>query len=144
MTKKIYIKWDEFHQHCKKLAEKIKNKGEFNKIVAVSRGGLIPAGVLAYELNIRNCETVNMSSYDENYTRRDDADIELHAAVTTVDEKTLIVDDLSDTGRSFRILRQLFPGAQFVSVYTKAQGKSTVDIYAEELPDEWIVFPWDL
>ena len=50
MTKKLYIKWDEFHNHAKELCEKIKQSGEYNKIVAISRGGLIPAGILAHIL----------------------------------------------------------------------------------------------
>ncbi|MGN0913459.1 MAG: xanthine phosphoribosyltransferase, partial [Alphaproteobacteria bacterium] len=66
MTKKLYIKWDEFHNHAKELCEKIKQSGEYNKIVAISRGGLIPAGILAYELDIRNSQAINISSYDED------------------------------------------------------------------------------
>lgn len=149
MTNKIHIEWDEFHQHCKKLVQLLKNKGTFNKIVAVSRGGLVPAGILAYQLNIRNCETINMSSYDDSPVapdslRRDDAEIELRAAVSQVDNQTLIIDDLADTGRTFRILRQMYPQAVYCSIYAKDAGKSSVDVYAEGLPDAWIVFPWDI
>lgn len=149
MATKIYIGWDEFHQHCKNLVELLKEKGNFTKIVAVSRGGLVPAGILAYELNIRNCETINMSSYDDSPAapdalRRDDAEIELHAAVSHVDGQTLIVDDLADTGRTFRILRQMYPQAVYCSVYAKEAGKNSVDVYTKELPEAWIVFPWDV
>ena len=112
MSEKYYIGWDDFHRHTKKLAGQIKQAGNFNKIVAVSRGP--------------------------------DDKIELHADLSGVDEQTLIIDDLSDSGRTFRILRGMFPKAKFVSVYAKPQGAGEVDIYAEQLPDEWIVFPWDL
>lgn len=144
MTTKLYIKWDEFHQHTKKLCQKIKESGEYDKIVAVSRGGLIPAGIIAYELDIRNSQAINISSYDNSYDRRDDNDIEISCDAGEVNEKTLIVDDLSDSGRAFRILRKLYPKARFVSVYAKATGAPDVDIYAEDMPDEWIVFPWDI
>lgn len=149
METKTYIGWDEFHQHCKKLVQLLKNKGTYNKIVAVSRGGLVPAGILAYELSIRNCETINMSSYDDSpiapdSLRRDDAEIELRAAVSHVDSQTLIVDDLADTGRTFRILRQMYPQAIYCSVFSKEAGKSSVDVYAKELPEGWVVFPWDI
>lgn len=86
MSEKYYIGWDDFHRHTKKLAGQIKQAGNFNKIVAVSRGGLLPAGIIAYELDIRNCETINMSSYDNNYDRRPDDKIELHADLSGVDE----------------------------------------------------------
>ena len=142
MTKKLYIKWDEFHNHAKELCEKIKQSGEYNKIVAISRGGLIPAGILAYELDIRNSQAINISSYDEDKQRADEY-IEIFGNVGEVDEKTLIVDDLSDTGKTFRILRRIYPQAKYVAVYAKEKGRSVVDIYARSMPDEWIVFPWD-
>lgn len=140
---KLYITWDEFHKDCKNLATKIKASGSYNKIVAVSRGGLLPAGIIAYELDIRNCETINMSSYDNTYERRNDEDIELSANVENVDAQTLIIDDLSDSGRTFRILRGIYPCARYASVYAKAKGRDLVDIYAKDMPDDWIVFPWD-
>lgn len=142
MTNKLYINWDEFHQHAKELCNKIKQSGEYDKIVAISRGGLIPAGILAYELNIRNSQAINISSYDEDKQRADE-DIEIFGNVGEVNEKTLIVDDLSDTGKTFRILRKRYPQAKYAAVYTKAKGQSVVDIYARPMPDEWIVFPWD-
>lgn len=144
MTTKFCISWQEFHSDTKQLVEKIKAAGTFNRIVAVSRGGLIPAGIIAYELNIRNCETINMSSYEADGTRRPDDKIELRANLDNIDSQTLIIDDLSDTGRTYKILRGLFPQAKFVTVYSKAAGVSEVDIYARLMPDQWIEFPWDI
>ena len=143
MTDKIYIKWDEFHQHTKNLCQKIKASGEYDKIVAISRGGLLPAGIIAYELNIRNVGVVNMSTYDGDARRRQE-DFEFQSAgVGKIDEHTLIVDDLSDTGNTYNLLRPLFPGACFVTVYVKPAGQKVVDVFAREMPDNWIVFPWD-
>lgn len=142
MTNKIFIKWNEFHQDCKSLCQKIKASGEYNKIVAISRGGLIPAGILAYELDIRNSQAVNISSYDED-RQRADSDVEVFGSVGVVDEHTLIVDDLSDTGKTFHILRKLYPNAKYVTVYAKSKGQPVVDIFQKAMPDEWIVFPWD-
>lgn len=144
MTTKIYIKWDDFHQHTKKLCQKIKASGEYNQIIAISRGGLIPAGIIAYELNIRNSQAINISSYDNGYNRRADEQIELAIDAKMVDERTLIVDDLSDSGRTFKILREIYPQAKYVTVYAKEKGAPMVDIFSEPMPDEWIVFPWDI
>lgn len=144
MTKKIHISWQDFHAHTKLLCQKIKESGSYNKIVAVSRGGLIPAGIVAYELDIRNNEAINFSSYDNQVERRPDSAIEISGNVGEVDEQTLIIDDLADSGRTFKILRQLYPKAKFVSVYAKERGALNTDIYAADMPDEWIVFPWDV
>lgn len=142
MPDKIYISWEEFHRHAKELAARIKGKGDFNKIIAISRGGLLPAGILAYELDIRNSQAINISSYDGD-RQRPEEQIEISAAVGAVDSKTLIVDDLSDSGRTFKLLRPLFPQACFAAVYAKPKGAEVVDIYAADIPDQWIVFPWD-
>ena len=143
MTEKKYIGWEEFHRHTKELCQKLKTKGKYNKIVAVSRGGLIPAGIIAYELYIRNNEAINFSSYD-NDSQRKTEDIEINAHVGKVDSHTLIVDDLADSGRTFEVLRKYYPQAAFVTVYAKSKGAAQVDVYAEDMPDEWIVFPWDI
>ncbi len=142
MSEKYYISWEEFHQDAKHLAQKLKNGG-YNKIIAVSRGGLLPAGILAYELDIRNSQAVNVSSYDNDEFRAD-ADVKIDCPAGEADEHTLIVDDLSDSGRTFRLMRTLFPRAHFVAVYAKPRGKSVVDTCAREIPDNWVVFPWDI
>lgn len=141
MSEKLYINWDEFHRHTKQLAAKIKQHGNYNKIIAISRGGLMPAGILAYELDIRNVEVVNMSTYDGEQQRAEQ-DMEISAAATA-DEQTLIVDDISDTGKTFNLLRPRFPKATFVTVYTKEQGDPVVDLHIKDIPDIWLVFPWD-
>lgn len=139
---KFYINWEEFHIAVKQLCKKIKESGVYDKIVAISRGGLIPAGIIAYELNIRNTEVINAVSYDGN-TQRSEEDSHFFGSIGIINDKTLIVDDLVDTGRTFRILRRNFPEAKYISVYTKAKGKADVDLYATEIPEKWIVFPWD-
>ena len=148
MIEKNFISWETFHEDTKNLAKKIKETGEYNKIVAVSRGGLIPAGILAYELNIRNNSCINISSYDgnendENYKRRSNEDITIDINLEDVDDKTLVIDDLLDTGRTFQILRSFFPNAKFVSVYSKIPNSKDVDIMSRIIPDNWVVFPWD-
>lgn len=142
MSAKIYISWEEFHNQVKILAAKIKAAGKFNRIVAVSRGGLIPAGILAYELGIRDCDVINMSSYDGDKKRPDD-EIEIKGLLANVDKKTLIVDDLSDSGRTLDLLRRQYPKATRACVYTKPKGQSSCEIFAQSLPDQWVVFPWD-
>ena len=143
MTDKLYIEWKEFHQDVKDVCEKIKSAGTFNKIVAISRGGLLPAGIIAYELDIRNCHSINIATYVGEEHRKLDR-LENLEDVGQIDEKTLVVDDLADSGQTFHLLRKEFPHAVYVSIYSKAAGRKEVDIYARELPDQWIVFPWDI
>ena len=144
MTDKIYITWNEFHQDVKNLCKKIKDtKQEFNKIVAISRGGFIPAGIVAYELDIRNSAVINISTYVGS-KHLELNEISNPETVGKIDEKTLIVDDISDSGQTFEIMRRTFPMCKFVTVYAKEKGVSQVDIFARQVPKKWLVFPWDI
>lgn len=144
MVEKVHVSWEEFHRDVKTLAAKIKASGEYDKIIAISRGGLLPAGIISYELDIRNTQAINISSYDGDRQRQPEEIKVDMIDVGPVDSRTLIVDDLSDTGATFRLLRQMFPDGRFAAVYAKPNGAPYVDIYARDIPDKWIVFPWDI
>jgi len=143
MVEKVHISWNEFHQDTKLLAEKIKADGEYNKIIAVSRGGLLPAAIVSYELDIRNTHAINISSYDGEQQRQV-ADVKIDINIGEVDNHTIIIDDLSDTGATIKLLRNLFPNARVATVYAKPSGINDVDIFAKKMPDKWLVFPWDI
>ena len=56
----------------------------------------------------------------------------------------MIVDDLVDTGKTARLVRDLLPDAHFATVYAKPMGKPLVDTFITEVSqDTWIHFPWD-
>lgn len=137
---KLNITWSDFHQDVKTLCEKLKQTGEYNKIIAISRGGLIPAGIVAYELDIRHSEVINIVSYDHANQL---SSTKIFGYSGLADEHTLVIDDLSDTGNSINLLRQRFPKATYAVVYVKPQGLTAPDIYTKEMPDSWLVFPWD-
>jgi len=143
MTDKIYIKWDEFHQDVKNLCKKIQATKKIDKIVAISRGGLLPAGIIAYEMNIRNCHSINIATYIGNEHKKLDK-LENLEDVGEINENTLIIDDLSDSGQTFFLLRKVYPNACLATIYAKEKSLNEVDLYSKILPDEWIVFPWDL
>lgn len=141
MAEKIYISWEDFHKHTKELAEKIKTAGQFNKIIAISRGGLIPAQIISYELDIEDIQVINISSYDGENPKKDD-EIVVRANVKDVDEKTLVIDEVSDTGRTLQIIKQMYPKAKMAAVYAKSKGMNITDIYGAKAPEKWLVFPW--
>lgn len=144
MDDKIYITWNEFHQDVRNLCKKIKQTGkEYNKLVAISRGGFIPAGIIAYELNIKNTAVINISSYiGEKQTKLEKLNNTEH--VGKIDENTLIIDDISDTGQTTQLMRKTFPDGIYATVYVKEKGKSAPNIFEKEVPDKWLVFPWDI
>jgi xanthine phosphoribosyltransferase len=60
-------------------------------------------------------------------------------------EGVLVVDDLVDTGKTAKVVRDMLPKAHFATVYAKPAGKPLVDTFVTEVAqDSWIYFPWDM
>lgn len=135
------ISWDQLHRDAKALSWRLLDKDFFNGIIAVTRGGLVPAAIIARELDIRLVDTVCVASYDWQDQK---GEVKLLNGVNGDGEGWLIIDDLVDTGRTARLIRELLPKAHFASIYAKPAGRPLVDTYVTEVSqDTWILFPWD-
>jgi xanthine phosphoribosyltransferase len=135
------ISWDQLHRDAKALAWRLLDKDFFNGIIAVTRGGLVPAAIIARELDIRLVDTVCVSSYD---WKNQKGDVKLLKGIDGNGEGWLIVDDLVDTGRTAKVIRELLPKAHFATIYAKPAGRPLVDTFITEVSqDTWILFPWD-
>lgn len=142
--KEFFVSWEELHRATRELARRQLPAEQWRGIVAVSRGGLVPAAIVARELNIRLVDIICVSSYDHT-SQRDTASILKDANVTDDGEGFLVIDDLVDTGNTLRVLRQRFPRAKFITVYGKPAGIALVDDFEAELEQTtWIHFPWDM
>ena len=142
------VSWDEFHRDARALAWRLSAAGPFEAIVAVTRGGLVPAAIVARELGIRVIETVCIASY--NHTTQGELTMLKTVAEHIVavgggrGKGVLVVDDLVDTGQTAKLVRDLLPEAHFAAVYAKPQGRPMVDTFITEVSqDTWIFFPWD-
>ena len=146
--KSFPVTWDQFHRDSRALAWRLSSEGPFDAVVAIARGGLVPAAIVARELNIRKVESVAVKSYDHQnqggiQVLKPMAQEILDIAKTG--GKVLIVDDLVDTGATARVVRDMLPGAHFATVYAKPKGREMVDTFITEVSqDTWIFFPWDL
>ncbi|CAN2534047.1 Xanthine+phosphoribosyltransferase [Methylocapsa aurea] len=140
------VSWDAFHRDARALAWRLSGVGRFSAIVAVTRGGLVPAGIVARELGIRVIDTIGVASYHEE-TQRGEVHVLKPLSETILarpSEEVLIVDDLVDTGATAKVVRALLPKAHFATVYAKPQGRPLVDTFVTEVSqDTWIYFPWD-
>ena len=142
------VSWDQFHRDSRALAWRLSGAGPFEAVVCVTRGGLVPAAIVARELGIRLIETVCIASY--SHTTQGDLTVLKGVAPAVVARGggegvgVLIVDDLVDTGQTAKIVRGLLPRAHFATVYAKPMGRPMVDTFITEVSqDTWIYFPWD-
>ncbi|CEL92432.1 unnamed protein product [Vitrella brassicaformis CCMP3155] len=142
ISRDLPLTWDLFHRDTVSLARRLKDTGKrFRGIVAVSRGGLLPAGVLSQQLDVKLVDTVCMSSYS---TDKKQHRLRCLKGVFHDGLGWLVVDDLADTGETIRALRKMLPKATFVTVYAKPLGKPWVDMYVKSLEQSmWVSFPWE-
>lgn len=143
MPKKFYVSWDNLQREARRLARRQLPVSQWKGIIAVSRGGLVPAALMARELGIRNVETLCISSYDHDNQREL---VVVKPATTAGDgEGWLVVDDLVDTGGTAKAIRELYPRAKFITIFAKPQGEPLVDDFEVSIPqDTWIEQPWDM
>jgi xanthine phosphoribosyltransferase len=143
------VSWDQFHRDARALAWRLSGAGPFEAMVAVTRGGLVPAAVIARELGIRVIDTLCVSSYSHTSQVSEPTVLKgISDAVSRLGggngKGLLVVEDLVDTGKTARIVRDLVPQAHIAAVYAKPMGKPLVDTFITEVSqDTWIFFPWD-
>ncbi len=147
--KGFHVSWDQMHRDSRALAWRLDGQGPddgaWKAVVAITRGGMAPAMIVARELDIRTVDTISVKSYD--HQTRTDAKILKSPDVALLGDGTgvLIIDDLVDTGKTLEVVRNMFPKAHFATVYAKPKGRPMVDTFITEVSqDTWIFFPWDM
>ncbi|MGH6980405.1 MAG: xanthine phosphoribosyltransferase [Stellaceae bacterium] len=140
-NKNFPVTWDELHRHARALAWRLVELGPWQSIVAVTRGGLVPAAIVARELDLRLIDTVCIASYDD----REQGRLSILKRVPGDGTGMLIIDDLVDTGITAKAVREMLPKAHFATIYAKPAGRPLVDTFVTEVSqDTWILFPWDI
>ncbi len=162
MSNKTFITWEKIQEDCKNLAEQLSDFN-FSCIVGIANGGMIPATLLAKYLKVDKLLSANLKSYQEDKPRdgaHSETDVVKLISFPSwgemrMEEKTLIVDDLADTGLTLRKIKQLDSVInweredkdncwQYATLYYKEKTKFNPDYTVEEFDNnEWIVFPWE-
>ncbi|MFN3273680.1 MAG: xanthine phosphoribosyltransferase [Paracoccus sp. (in: a-proteobacteria)] len=146
--KGFHVSWDQLHRDARALAWRLDGT-EWRAVVAVTRGGLVPAMIVARELDIRTIDTISIRSYKGVGTGAGQGQLEVlkrpDAELMGDGEGILVVDDLVDSGRTLELIREMYPKVHMATVYAKPKGKPMVASYVTEVSqDTWIFFPWDM
>lgn len=146
----FHVSWDQLHRDARALAWRLQGHGpgpdgEWRAVVAITRGGMVPAMIVARELDIRTIDTISVKSY----LKGSQGDLRVlkspDAQMMGDGDGVLVVDDLVDSGRTLELVRSLYPKAHFATVYAKPKGNHMVQTYITEVSqDTWIFFPWDM
>lgn len=143
------VSWDQLHRDARALAWRLAGAGPFSALVCITRGGLVPAAIVARELELRMIETICIASYHD-YKSQGELQVlkpitEQILSMSPDGSGILVIDDLVDTGKTAKIVRDMLPKAHIATVYAKPAGRPLVDTFVTEVSqDTWIYFPWDM
>lgn len=143
------LTWERFGEAARAVATQVARDGyRPDIVVAVARGGLLPAGAIAYLLEVKNVFTMNVEFYT-GIDRRLPMPVMLPPVLNVVDikgAKVLVVDDIADTGRTLQLVvdfcRDHVEDVRCAVLYAKP-GAVLQPQYVWRSTDTWITFPWD-
>jgi xanthine phosphoribosyltransferase len=140
---RLGLGWDEIYRDAARLAALVSGRGAWHGIVAVARGGLVPAALVSRALDIRRIETVSIATYQGEILGAPQL---LKPPKAAGDGRGwLVIDDLVDTGVTMSVVRALLPEAHIGVLYAKPAGRPLADTVVRDVPqDVWLDFPWEV
>ena len=142
------LSWELFGSASRELAQQIADSGfRPDIVVAIARGGLLPAGALAYALGTKAAGTLNVEFYTDIEETLPDPVVlaPLLDTESLQGKKLLVVDDVADSGRTLDLVMRLLAAhttdARSAVIYTKSRTIIQPD-YSWRATDLWITFPW--
>ncbi|MEM0202714.1 MAG: phosphoribosyltransferase [Archaeoglobaceae archaeon] len=143
--------WEEIHRLCKRLAKAVKSSGfRVDAIVAIARGGWVPARILADLLDVKELYSVKTEHWGMVATITGKATITQPLTANVEKKNVLIVDDVADTGETIKLVKEHVSSLGAKEVRTavidyKKTSSFVPDYFAVEMEDwKWIVYPWSL
>ena len=142
------LSWDDFADASRGLAEEVLRSGFTpDVVVAIARGGLLLSGSIAYALGTKSCGSINVEFYTDVEQRLEEPVVLAPAldAPSLAGKRVLVVDDVSDSGRTLRlvvdIIRNAGADVRSACLYSKP-GTVLEPDHVWRRVDGWITFPW--
>ncbi|MEK6977688.1 MAG: phosphoribosyltransferase [Candidatus Hydrothermarchaeota archaeon] len=147
--KYLRLSWEEIEAACRRLAEGIKERRlEFDIIVGVARGGLVPARILSDMLGNDELQTMRIKFYDAVGRTAERPKILYQPRLEVKGKRVLLVDDIADTGKSLTAaidhLKGEGAGEVSVAVLAKRPSSSLIPDLCTMETDAWVIFPWEV
>jgi hypoxanthine phosphoribosyltransferase len=141
--------WDYLNNSCKKIARKIKeDKFKPDVVIALSRGGFVPARTICDMLIIKDLVSIKVDHWGITASMDGKASIRYPLKVDLTGKKILVVDDITDSGESMIVSLDFLKSLNPKEIRTAAAlhiktSKFKPDYYGEEIDWKWVIFPWN-
>lgn len=147
MPKFLPISWQELQDTCLKIYKKIKKQNlDFDRIVCISRGGLVVARIFSdfLDLPISNFTVISYGGIND----RQQPKIVEHLQVDIKNERILLIDEIVDTGDTFKLASDYLKSKQpagiiSLSPFIKPQASPQPDLWQVKT-DKWVIFPYEI
>lgn len=153
------LTWQGFGDACRQIAQQIADSGWIpDLIVAIARGGMLPAGAISYALGVKANGAINVEFYTGvGKTMLEPEILEPYMDISSLEGKrVLIVDDVADSGKTLKLIMDLIAkeglsmggnstkvNARSATIYLKPTSIIKPD-YVFKQTDKWINFPWSV
>lgn len=137
--------WDNIVEDTQILVTKLNEKNlNIKSIVAISRGGLVPATIVAQLMHLHLIDTVCIKTYNDSKSA-EGAGVLKPLYYPDGGENVLVLDDLTDSGLTIMYIRKMLPKAHIAVLYAKPEGENLSDTFVKTVPQNaWLIFPWEL
>jgi hypothetical protein len=141
--------WEELHEVIKEIAMKIKKDNyQPDMVIALSRGGLVPARLICDFMIIKDLTSVQVDHWGITATKNGKAHLRYPISADLSGKKTLIVDDITDTGESMMIAKEFVEKLSPQEIRTSAifhikTSKFVPDYYGKQIDWIWVIWPWN-
>ena len=141
--------WDETYTLACELVHLIKDSGlGFDIVVAIGRGGYVPARVVCDRMLYNDLTSIKIEHYTMGADSYDEAVIRFPLSTDIQDIRVLVIDDITDTGKTLEQAVEYLAGFRPKSIHTAVLQHKTCsdfvpDFYAETITEwKWIIYPW--
>lgn len=148
--KELVFSWEDVYVSCYKICEQIQKKKKcFKTLLAVSRGGLVPAGIISYLLDIKDVRTISIETYSRKTKKRNVNEIiQAPNFYLFAGKEILVVDDVLDTGKTYAVIRRLMKPiltSSYLSLAVLCHKNIAPhpDFFSSVEKETWIHFPWE-
>jgi len=145
----LRLYWDDIEELCIEIAREIKkSRLDFDIIIGLARGGLIPSRILSDLLDNNELYTVRVKFYSGIAETEDEPRIIHPVQIDVSGKNILLVDDIADTGRSLMLAEKHLNDKKagkitVVTLIKKPTSKFIPNIYVQDT-DAWVIFPWEV
>lgn len=146
MSSNLLITWTDFYTEVENLITTItKSQKKYELILAVTRGGLVPAYYIAKILDLP-VKTINVTSYisQKEIGEIKHIPVDGFSEIVTHAGNCLLVDDICDSGQTLEFIQNKFPEVDTACIYTRYPNENLTYNAKVLNHDAWLDFPWEV